>query len=157
MKASIREIADAGMLSEGKVTKDLQRGKFDRENLGDVLRYVHGHRLLAGGLSVFDGMMAGCVEGESTAERYGVEVSEEYPEAPQAPVVAVATSTPPVPVVTPAADWRESKWSDFEEEFMMGRMRLGTDRKVAERGVLAMRVTACVERLGPGDAEELGI
>ena len=62
MRVSAREVAGAAMVSEAKVAKDIQRGNLDVGILGDVVRYVYGHRLLAGGLKVFDGVMESVAE-----------------------------------------------------------------------------------------------
>ena len=57
LRLTAERIADAGMVGIAKVRKDMGKGVLDGESLVDIVRYIMGHRLLAGGLKVFDGMM----------------------------------------------------------------------------------------------------
>jgi len=71
LKVTTKMIADVAMLGEPKVRKDVQRGNLDAEDLGDIVRYIQGHRLLAGGLKVFDGIMAKVAEVPTAFEDEG--------------------------------------------------------------------------------------
>ena len=71
LRLTAEKISDAACVGIAKVRKDISKGKLDAENLGDIVRYIQGHRLLAGGLKVFDGIMAKVAEVPTAFEDEG--------------------------------------------------------------------------------------
>ena len=64
IRMTAEKIAEAAMVGVAKVKKDITKGKLDSESLKDIVRYVQGHRMLAGGLAVWDGVMFCVAEAE---------------------------------------------------------------------------------------------
>jgi hypothetical protein len=62
LRMTAEKIADTAMVGVAKVRKDISKGKLDSESLKDIVRYIQGHRMLAGGLKVWDGVMAGVAD-----------------------------------------------------------------------------------------------
>ena len=151
MRVSAREVAGAAMVSEAKVSKDIQRGKLDIGSLGDVVRYVYGNRLLAGGLKVFDGVM-GVVAEEPVAMVESVP-SKKICELKE----VLAKRDCHKRVESGGEGGKDGEFSDLEAEIMLMMIKRGKTRGQAKLQIRKMREMVCAERICEEHMEELGL
>jgi len=151
MKVTQKELSEAAGISLSKVKTDVSRGRLDMEDLREVSGYVVSH-LMLGGIE----RVVGLLRAESVIP-VGPPVGAPVGDFRGGPMDAVVHDEIDPREIIPDNDWQTPKWGEFEEEFMMGKMRTGLDRKVAERGVVSWRKEAGVEMLEREDAEGLGI
>jgi len=130
MSFSRTEIADAAMVGRKKVDKDIERGRLEVDSLVSVACYVVMGRMGAGGLTAVTGK-------SSEPELQGIYAGEWIGEV--------------------TAEISDSLWSGTEIQVMQEMRKQGKTSKQAERAIRQMRESACVERLGAEDLEELGI
>ena len=60
MNITRQEIADAGMISKAKVSKDIERGTLKEGSFLSIVSYVLANRMLSGGIQAVTGL---CPEG----------------------------------------------------------------------------------------------
>ena len=67
MNITRQEIADAGMISKAKVSKDIERGTLKEGSFLSIVSYVLANRMLSGGIQAVTGL---CPEGRESPLTY---------------------------------------------------------------------------------------
>ena len=146
IRMTAEKIAEVAMVGVAKVKKDITKGKLDAESLKDIVRYCQGHRMLSGGLGVWDGVMRSMDTGFIEPEQ-----NEETREYYDYGAVEGIVSGFPEPVESIPL------FSGVEIGIIGAIEASGKTRKQAEVQVRKMREQVCADRLTMEHLEELGL
>ena len=141
LKLTAEKIAEVAMVGVAKVKKDISKGKLDSDSLVYIVRYIQGHRMLAGGLRVWDGVMGNVAKPTNdTSEKRDVHETD-FVNIPKNRIELCENGL----------------FSGTEIVVLRAIEASGKKRKHAEAQVRKMREAVCAERLGEDHLEELGL